>query len=395
MNFNGKNGCLKCTIQGEYSHISRTVVFPSLRCSLRTDEKFRQKRYGQHHTNQTSPLLRIPKLDMIQDFVVADPLHLLDLGLMKRLLIGWRDGSLGFVGKLSAFQVQQLSDEIVKLKLPKEFHRKIRPLDCLAFWKGTEWHSFLNYISIVVLKSVLNETLYTHFLLLFTAVTICSSDMHVSLRPLAQTLFEKFIEEFEKIYGQEFMTSNIHNLEHIVNDVRRFGSLYSISAYPFENYLSQLKKYVRQGNYCLEQVANRLLERNAVNMNKNKTTNVMPGISRHGKNFQVIIRDGFILNDLFENSWFLTKENEIVKMVDASYDNSKNIVIYGSATSDRTDFFVLPIRSSHLYIYKAKISWLKKPRMYRSSDIVCKYVVISYKDGYFVFVPLLHTLRQA
>ncbi|XP_062537702.1 uncharacterized protein LOC134206033 [Armigeres subalbatus] len=82
-NFNAKNGCLKCTINGEYSHISRTVVFPSLHCSLRTDELFRQKAYGNHHSSQDTPLLRIPGLDMIQDFVVADPLHLLELGVMK------------------------------------------------------------------------------------------------------------------------------------------------------------------------------------------------------------------------------------------------------------------------------------------------------------------------
>ncbi|XP_055523123.1 uncharacterized protein LOC129717286 [Wyeomyia smithii] len=94
VNFNGKNGCLKCTITGEYSHISRTVVFPSIRCPLRTDEIFRRKEYGRHHTARESPLLKIPGLDMIQDFVVADQLHLLELGIMKRLLTGWRDGNL-------------------------------------------------------------------------------------------------------------------------------------------------------------------------------------------------------------------------------------------------------------------------------------------------------------
>ncbi|XP_065092744.1 uncharacterized protein LOC135713549 [Ochlerotatus camptorhynchus] len=139
VNFNGKNGCLKCTIHGEYSYVSRTVVFPSLRCPLRIDEKFRQKKYGQHHTNQISPLLRIPKLDMIQDFVVADSLHLLDLGLMKRLLIGWRDGNFGFMGKLSALQIQQLSNVIVKVKLPKEFHRKTRSMDCTSDKETTAW----------------------------------------------------------------------------------------------------------------------------------------------------------------------------------------------------------------------------------------------------------------
>ncbi|XP_055525161.1 uncharacterized protein LOC129718406 isoform X2 [Wyeomyia smithii] len=67
-NFNGINGCLKCTIEGEYSYVSRTVTFPKLNCVLRTDEKFRRKEYGRHH-KEDSPLLKIPGLDMIKDFV--------------------------------------------------------------------------------------------------------------------------------------------------------------------------------------------------------------------------------------------------------------------------------------------------------------------------------------
>lgn len=31
-NFNGKHGCNKCTIIGEYSHVSHTVIFPELDC---------------------------------------------------------------------------------------------------------------------------------------------------------------------------------------------------------------------------------------------------------------------------------------------------------------------------------------------------------------------------
>ncbi|XP_055621294.1 uncharacterized protein LOC129765234 [Toxorhynchites rutilus septentrionalis] len=219
VNFNGKDGCLKCTINGEYSYLSRTVVFPSLHCPLRTDAIFRRKGYGKHHTTQESPLQRIPGLDMIKDFVVADPLHLLELGVMKRLLTGWQVGNLGYTGKFSSHHIQRLSAAIESIKLPKEIHRKMRGTDCLSFWKGTEWRTFLNYLGIVVLKDVLDETLYNHFLLLFTAVTICSTDIHVALRPLAQALFEKFIEEFIRIYGEQYITSNIHNLEHIVGDL--------------------------------------------------------------------------------------------------------------------------------------------------------------------------------
>lgn len=372
--------------------MSRTVVFPALHRPLRTDTKFRQKQYGKHHAGQDSPVLKLPEFDMVKDFVVADSLHLLELGVMKRLLTGWRDGSLGYEGKLSAMKIQKLSDSVVAIELPKEIHRKMRGLDCLAFWKGTEWHSFLNYVSIVVLKDVIDEKLYSHFLLLFIAVRICSSDYFKKWLSLAQILFEKFIEGYIQVYGEEFVTSNVHNLEHIVNDVDRFGSLNSISAYPFESYLFQLKKYVRQGNNCLQQVANRILEKGRAPLNS-KNERFIPKIMKRGNLVQCEIRQGLEINNVFKDSWFLTKDFKIVQMVDASTNSDNHILIHGKVLTNQTDFFKLPIRSSILHIYEAQISHLKNLKMYDSEDIICKFVVIPRGFNSFVYVPLLHTFK--
>lgn len=127
-------------------------------------------------------------------------------------------------------------------------------------------------------------------------------------------------------------------------------------------------------------------------MNGTENTNVGPSVSRHGKNVSVIVRDALTLNDTFENSWFLTKQNEIVRMVNTSYNAKNDIVIHGCATTNKVDFFTLPIRSSNLHIYKVNISLLKKPKQYLLNGIVCKYVVVAYKES-FVFVPLLHTFQ--
>lgn len=329
---------------------------------------------------------------MIQDFVIADPLHLLELGVMKRLLTGWRDGHFGYIGKLSAFQIQCLSTAITNVKLPKEIHRRMRGMDCLAFWKGTEWRSFLLYVGIVVLKDVLDERLYKHFLLLFTAVTICSSDLYAHMRAVAQGLFEKFIEEFKTIYGEQYITSNIHNLEHVVSDVNRFGSLSTISAYPFESYLCQLKRLLRQGNNCLEQVINRILEKQTVK--EKRTTSFReftPNlVSRNGIT-QCEIQSGVFINNTSKNAWFLTRNLEIVKMVDGSFDSNNNIVILGRSVRNYSNFFEIPIQSSHLYIFMAGLCMNNK-RSYGLSEILCKFVAIPYRGKHFVFVPLLHSI---
>lgn len=57
------------------------------------------------------------------------------------------------------------------------------------------------------------------------------------------------------------MTVNVHNLNHLVEDVERFGVLYSTSAYPFESTLFTIKKMVKSGTKPLFQIAYRLTER--------------------------------------------------------------------------------------------------------------------------------------
>ena len=53
---------------------------------------------------------------------------------------------------------------------------------------------------------------------------------------------------------------NVHNLVHIADDVAMFGSLDSVSCFPYENYLHQLKKKVRRPQNPLSQVIRRISE---------------------------------------------------------------------------------------------------------------------------------------
>ncbi|KAG1664804.1 hypothetical protein GQR58_019670 [Nymphon striatum] len=64
-----------------------------------------------------------------------------------------------------------------------------------------------------------------------------------------------------KIYGAENVVYNVHNLMHLPDDVRRFGALDNISAFVFENYLGKLKKMVRKPQFVIQQLVNRISEK--------------------------------------------------------------------------------------------------------------------------------------
>lgn len=64
---------------GEWDKKGRHMSYPRVHCPRRTDEQFRLKFDEDHHKHDT-PLCRLIGIDMIEDFIVADSLHLFDLG---------------------------------------------------------------------------------------------------------------------------------------------------------------------------------------------------------------------------------------------------------------------------------------------------------------------------
>uniref|UniRef100_A0A182YSY6 Uncharacterized protein n=1 Tax=Anopheles stephensi TaxID=30069 RepID=A0A182YSY6_ANOST len=80
ISFNAKNGCLKCISEGK--SIQGRVAYSECIAADRTDEGFRMRLYGDHHKFD-SPLLHLHCLDMVKQVIVADSLHLIDLGVTK------------------------------------------------------------------------------------------------------------------------------------------------------------------------------------------------------------------------------------------------------------------------------------------------------------------------
>lgn len=196
---------------------------------------------------------------MVQDVIVADSLHLLHLGITKRLLEAYKGGHNGCPGcKWSAANVDQMTRILNQIKLPIEIHRAQRGLDVLPHWKASECGVFLNYVGISLLKNFLSEGHYENFVRLFCAVTICSTNYFRRFLQVAHQLFKEFIEYFYEEFRS--VTSNTHNLIHVVAECERFGPLPTISSYPFENHLFKIKKSLRSGRLPLVQIINRLSE---------------------------------------------------------------------------------------------------------------------------------------
>lgn len=319
---------------------------------------------------------------------------------MKKCLRGWVRGDFNFHTKFSAEDIENVSMLLRQCNAsrPSEIHRAVRGLDTIAFWKGLEFRTFLLYIGPVVLRDYLPNDAYTHFLHLFCAARICSSEKYFNIpqyQKVAESLFHDYIEQYIDLYGIDSISSNVHNLCHIVDDVKRFGILPKISAYPFENMLFSIKNLLRSGRLPLSQVANRLNEMSHLtDINyARQVPEVFPYLSKkidgEADKFAKICFDGFVLTNKEQNRWFLTKSNEIVQMNYATTHES-GLVVYGCKVKHSWPFFAVPFDSTFIKVFSSDGALHMIPKSYSTRDIECKLFALNYRDGR-VFVPLLHT----
>uniref|UniRef100_A0A182I5C9 Uncharacterized protein n=1 Tax=Anopheles arabiensis TaxID=7173 RepID=A0A182I5C9_ANOAR len=74
--------------------------------------------------------------DIVRDIIVSDPLHLLFLGVFRRFLRGWKEGKLSRIIKWYDEECGIISSFLKSIKLPREIHRQIRPIEYLPHYKG-------------------------------------------------------------------------------------------------------------------------------------------------------------------------------------------------------------------------------------------------------------------
>lgn len=146
---------------------------------------------------------------------------------MRKCLYGWSYGNYNFRTKFSGRQLDMISESLERCNesKPQELHRAIRNLKFLKFWKGIEYRTVLLYVGAVVLKDVLAVDVYEHFLMLCCAVTILSCKEYLKYIQVAEKLLENYIFIYKRIYGSDSISSNIHNLSHVVEEVKKFGCL--------------------------------------------------------------------------------------------------------------------------------------------------------------------------
>ena len=163
-------------------------------------------------------------------------------------------------------------------------------------------------------------------------------------------MLEWFVFKSKDVYGESFITYNVHSLIHLHQDVENYGEdLLSLSAFPFENYMQVLKKYTHNANNPLLQIIKRSYE-----------------LEKSGESItHQYINDKIAIAD--RDSWFCLTSGEIVKITKKLTNN--NFQCKTVHSKDMKFFFNEPCYSRNIDIFVANQNISMESRNICKQDI--------------------------
>jgi len=383
--FNAYFGCNTCTDEGTY--IDGRMAFLSMNSSLRTNESFRNKTNEYYHKGPSA--LEILPINMTDD-VPLDNMHCTYIGVTKKLIEFWVKGKKDV--RLLDVAKDDINDNILNLKayVPSEFSRLPRLLDDFYFWKATELRCFLLYYGHIVLKGKLKKNFYVHFLHLVTAIRILvTPETCVSLNATAKILLDTFVKDYATLYGQKFVNYNVHSLIHLPFFVLKHGPLESFSCFKYENYLQEIKKFMKCSRFPLQEVSNRIYEK--LNQIKNLSKTEYPKFSKElhvtqhlssGKVYEKVVLENFSTINInsINNNFIMLKNNDLVFVKQIIITSNNEIKFLVKKCNSCSSFFdLLNFSSKYIGSYSIDLQLISTPYLVQVSDLKCKcfYIQIS------------------
>jgi hypothetical protein len=394
------HGCDRCMQVGE--HIANRMTFPACDAKLRTDDSFLLLHDDEHHQINNGNVVWSPfvnaSIGMVSQFP-HDYMQLVCLGVVKRIINLWLSGPLAC--RLSGSESDRLSELLINMRkfIPAEFARKPRGLKEVGRWKATEFRLFLFYTGPVALSCILAAPLYKNFLLLFVAMfCLASPSLSRDYCDYAKQLMTSFVQHFAALYGNENIVYNVHNLIHLVDDVKLFGCIDNISGFPFENYLHTLKKLVRKPQYPVAQVVRRLSEIDAAGGKIILKDDSIVLKRPHNRGYCSLQVEGIKMqySEIHcQNFCIKTSVGDNCIMINNNLGLVKNIVSVNSVVYlvyqlfvNKKSFFSYPLDSELLNIYSVSELDVQE-HVSLLNDSIRKFVLMPTENA-FVAVPLLH-----
>ena len=222
----GYFSCTNCYIKG--CHCGKVIFPPEDNVELRDYNQYnnilKKKKLPYKGVKGRSPFSNLVYFNFYKSFPI-DSMHNGIGGVNKRLFNNMLDPK--FDGKpcyLNFEKRSTLHRRLNKFGCTSEFKRFPRNLNKLSFWKTNEYLQFLFYESPIVLKDLLNNECYNHWLLLVYFLSkLWRGNLKMSELVSINDIIVLFVNDIELYYCRKEYTMNVQLLLHLVDCVINFG----------------------------------------------------------------------------------------------------------------------------------------------------------------------------
>uniref|UniRef100_A0ABD2XQK4 Uncharacterized protein n=1 Tax=Trichogramma kaykai TaxID=54128 RepID=A0ABD2XQK4_9HYME len=243
--FNGKYGCNWCLHPGEsdgaWVYSLTEIIYPlrthedTVKLMLESVDSEKIK-FG---VKYPSPLICLQSFDVVNGFI-PDYLHCCLEGVAAQMMRY-------YMQNLTDVQIELLDKKILNIAVPNQVQRLSRKISVHHKWNALEWENFVLYYSIPLLKPVISDDKFRHWLCFAEALYIILQDK-ITMADLnkANELLYSFVAKMTKLHGKRAMTYNVHLLLHIGRSVLNWGPVWANSTFSFES----ANKYTLQAIKC-------------------------------------------------------------------------------------------------------------------------------------------------
>lgn len=239
------------------------------------------------------------------------------------------------------------------------------------------------YTGPIVLKGCVESAIYDNFLLFSVGMfLLLSPGLSDSMIEFAKKALLSFVTHYIRLYGTDEVVFNVHQVIHLADEYKAFGPLDNIAAFPYENYLGELKRLVRKPDRPLQQVVKRLSE-----MLPKESHQSNGDLSSSSKAIKKVHFSDFVLSPKQgDNCIKIDTDIAIIKDI---IKQNESVHIVCQRFQKTESFYTYPCDSSALGCYRVSVLQ-EKTEIVPLSSVKHKYVLLPENDNGFFAIPLLH-----
>jgi len=182
-------------------------------------------------------------------------------GTVKKLLELWFKSSNHKYQFYLNSKIKYIDKLLLKIQYPSELPRNQRSIINYKLFKANECRNLIYYCFIYILKDSMPQDYYEHLINYILFIRILTKD-YIDENDInnSKALINKFVTDFNKLYGTTHLSYNLHSHLHLPDQVKIYGPLNKLSCFAFEGdiinnnlrqFLLDLKKTTSKQNKIL------------------------------------------------------------------------------------------------------------------------------------------------